>query len=156
MKLCIALLAAFTVACSFQPQSENNRLMDEIERQVRLPVGASPLQQYARHYALDTQGREGAGRGKVVGYYLLPFPDLPKSPDVGCSEMVNRNGQESALEVTCPPDLQIQEEVAAGTRRWHKSVADLPYINDGECMMVTIIYDPLQKKVERTLCNGEA
>jgi hypothetical protein len=156
MKLCVTLLAAFTVACSPQPQSENDRLMDEIERQVRLPAGASPLQQYARHYALDTQGKEGAGRGKVVGYYLLPFPDAPEGPDIGCSEMVNRNGQEIAVKVTCPPDVHRQDEVGAGNRRWYKSVADLPFINDGECEMVTVIYDPSQKKVEATICNVEA
>jgi hypothetical protein len=70
--------------------------------------------------------------------------------------MVNRNGQETAVEVTCPPDRQMQDEVAAGDRRWHKSITDVPSINDGGCMMVNVIYDPAQKKVERTFCNGEA
>ena len=42
-------------------------LMDQIERQVRLPAGAGPLASYARYYAW--QQRED-GLRKVVGVYV--------------------------------------------------------------------------------------
>jgi hypothetical protein len=46
-------------------EQRHARIMDEIERKVRLPAGAERLDSYARSYA------PGA-HGKVVGTYVIP------------------------------------------------------------------------------------
>ena len=67
-------------------------LMDQIERQVRLPEGASPLATYARFYAWQQRG--DAIRKVVATYVALGEPpgrrwveetDFPLIMDGGCS-----------------------------------------------------------------------
>ncbi|GLR47236.1 hypothetical protein GCM10007925_09470 [Sphingomonas astaxanthinifaciens DSM 22298] len=131
--------------------------MDAIEEQVQLPSGASPLQDYARHYAVDANGRMGAGRGRIIGVYLLPEPPRPTGPGIGCSEVVVQpNGQETLKDVPCPLEGQGKGDVSAGERRWFDDVEALPTINDGGCMMVTVIFNPSTQRVELAECNGGA
>lgn len=49
------------------PEATQEAIMARIERDVRLPEGAAPLDSYARHYAWQ-QGRDG--RRKVVAIYV--------------------------------------------------------------------------------------
>jgi hypothetical protein len=68
-------------------------LMDQIERQVRLPEGAGPLASYARYYAW--QQREDGFRkvvavyvrldGHAPGRYWVAENELPLILDGGCS-----------------------------------------------------------------------
>jgi len=44
-------------ACVQPGSPQHERIMDTIERQVQLPVGARPLADYARYYATDPSGR---------------------------------------------------------------------------------------------------
>lgn len=47
-------------------------------------------------------------------------------------------------------------DLRAGQRRWVKDIYHLPAINDGECFIVNVIFDPKTKKVTQAFCNGIA
>jgi hypothetical protein len=44
-------------ACSTAEERQHSQLMDQIEKQVRMPAGSRPLAEYARYYAFDKRGR---------------------------------------------------------------------------------------------------
>jgi hypothetical protein len=44
-------------ACSDAEEPRHSKLMDQIEKRVRMPVGSRPLAEYARYYAFDKKGR---------------------------------------------------------------------------------------------------
>lgn len=67
-------VALVVSACSAQVPSTSEKLMDEIDKQVRLPDGSGPLQHYARHYAFQKDG-------KVMGVYVLRGPASSQPPN---------------------------------------------------------------------------
>lgn len=112
MKSVLMPAALAALASSSAPErSAHESLMDEIERQVRLPAGAEPLDRYGRYYAF-------AGRGKVEARYLLPpeptTPD-PLPADWGCDEVVLDGNELSTREVPCPPDPDVSIFCAPGS-----------------------------------------
>ena len=118
--------------------------MNQIEKQVQLPKGARPLGEYARYYA-DTKG------GEVVAVYLIPMNDEIR-PGESCAELLENF---TTREVPCEP-MHHPWAVGAGERRWVKSEQDLPFINDGGCGQVTVIFDKAKSVVKRANCNGVA
>ena len=53
----IAVATILLTACSSSEERKHDALMDQIEKQVRLPDGARPLTEYARYYTSDRDGR---------------------------------------------------------------------------------------------------
>jgi hypothetical protein len=152
MYLGLILGAAFVVsACAAQVSTASDKLMDELEQQVRLPTGASPLQDYARHYAFEKDG-------KVIGIYLLRAPSsgqgLPnQAPDDGC-EVLGLDGDEvTGKPVPCTAQPEV---LAAGKRRWFSDFEELPIRFDGGCGMITVRFNPATRQVEEAFCNGFA
>jgi hypothetical protein len=47
-------------------------------------------------------------------------------------------------------------DLPIGQHRWLDDSRNLPAISDGGCSVVEVIYNPASKKVEETICNGEA
>ena len=43
-----------------------------------------------------------------------------------------------------------------GQRRWVKDIYHLPAIDDGECFIVNVTFDPKVRKVTQAFCNGIA
>ena len=149
-KVGLSVLTAFLVSAPATPDhGRSERLMDAIEKQVRLPEGAAPLQNYARHYASQTDG-------KVVGVYVLRAPARPRGPDWGCAEVVLDGGNVTTKPVACPTDPDTSEQVAAGQRRWFDDYRKLPIIMDGGCMVVNVVFNPATRRVEHAFCNGVA
>lgn len=149
MKIGFSVMAVLLSVGSTPDYGEAVRLMDEIERQVRLPEGAAPLQSYGRHYAFDEEG-------KVIGVYVLRAPPAPGEADYGCEE-IRLDGEDLTSEpVPCPPNLETDGEVASGERQWFDDYRKLPHISDGGCMVVNVIFNLSRHRVEDTFCNGVA
>lgn len=66
-----AITALLLIGCASDEEREHASLMDEVEQRVRLPDGSQPLNEYARYYAIDGQGRV------VAIYTTFVEPDLP-------------------------------------------------------------------------------
>ncbi len=47
-------------------------------------------------------------------------------------------------------------DLPIGERRWVEDIYHLPAINDGECFIVNVIFDPKAGKVTQAFCNGIA
>ena len=125
--------------------------MDEIERQVRLPADARPLDEYGRYYAFAGKRR------RVEAVYMLPpepaTPD-PRPADWGCEEVVLRKGELATREIPCPPDPDLSRYLRAGQRRWFADRKAFPVVYDGGCIMVHLAFDLKTRKVEHAFCNG--
>lgn len=48
------------------------------------------------------------------------------------------------------------DNLPIGRRRWVTDLYHLPAIDDGGCLIVNIVFDPMTKKVTQALCNGIA
>lgn len=70
------MIAILIAACSENAETPYKSTMDTIERQVQLPIGAAPLDEYARYYAADDN--------EIVAIYISlvdpanPYYDLPR------------------------------------------------------------------------------
>lgn len=47
-------------------------------------------------------------------------------------------------------------DLPVGQRRWIGDIDHLPVINDGECFIVNVIFDPKTNRVMQAFCNGVA
>jgi hypothetical protein len=154
MKAIFALFAlASGVACA-ERSSEQDALMNAIERSVVMPTGAGKLDEYSRNYATGPDG-------KVIGIYVTPHDSGPADEDVGCEVMLEDLESRPCTEAEEAEQADHHEALAAtlgeaGQSRWFDDYLELPTILDGGCNAVTIIYDPRAKQVESAECNGEA
>jgi hypothetical protein len=118
--------------------------MGQIERQVQLPNGARTLAEYARYYA-------SGDNGEVIAVYLIPINNDPRPGD-RCEELTENF---TSRQVPCAP-MRPAWAMPAGKRRWVKDQHDLPYVNDGECAQVTVVFDKSKSAVKSAECNGTA
>ena len=145
MRSAILVTAAILlINCSSPGERKQNALMDKIEEQVQLPEGARPLGDYARYY---TYGKNG----DVHGVYLIPFNDEPR-PGESCEKLI---ANFTSRDVPCPP-MQSPDALAVGKRQWLEDRRDLPFVNDGGCMEVDVVFDPSKARVKSVDCNGTA
>lgn len=153
MKPIILLAALVVLSSSSAPErSPHDALMDEIERKVRLPRNANPLNAYGRYYAFD-------GKGKVEARYLLPPEPMTPDPlpaDWGCEESVILGNDLTWREVPCGPEPGTSHYLKAGQRRWFADGEAIPMIFDGGCMVVHVTFNLKTRKVEYVFCNGYA
>jgi hypothetical protein len=149
MKMLLIFLAALAAGPPSTNPAEAERLMAAIEEQVRLPQDAAPLEHYARHYAFQTDG-------KVVGVYLHRVAAAPRGDDWGCEEIILEGNEIGSKPIPCPPEPDTLQQVSGGERRWFDDPAKLPYISDGGCGMITVIFNPATNRVEHADCNGVA
>ena len=115
---------------------------DVIEARVKLPDGAGPVSEYARHYAVDE-------KGLVVGVYAPGY--RPLGPDETCEEVFENM---TSRQVPCvEPE---SDRLLSGQRQWVENTEKLPLIMDGGCGVITVISDPKAGAVMSATCNGEA
>jgi len=150
--LAAAICSATFTACQAQGDG-HQALMDEIERDVQMPKYARPLNAYGRSYAL-------VGPDKVRAVYLLPLPPFPYRANQ-CSTITPdgklRRCTEAEIEQGRHQDEQIaNSRPAAGRQRWFDNPENLPEINDGGCMQITVEYEIVTKRFLRVECNGNA
>lgn len=128
--------------------------MNAIERSVIMPAGAGKLDEYSRNYAIGLDG-------KVIAIYVTPHEPDAKGEDVGCEVMLEDLESRPCTEAEEAQLVADDQALAvtqgeAGQSRWFGDYRELPTILDGGCDVVTIIYDPRAKQVERAECNGDA
>lgn len=140
----IAAAIVLLSGCSTPQEFDRDALMNLIEKQVQLPNGARLLGDYARYYA-DSDG------GEVVAVYLIPL-DNEIPPGASCAELLEDS---TTRDVPCEP-MQFDWAMPAGERRWVKSEQDLPFISDGGCDQVTVVFDKAKSVVKSARCNGVA
>ena len=129
--------------CSTAEERDREAVMNQIEKQVQLPDGARPLREYARYYAEH--------EGEVVAVYMIP-PNDEIRPGDGCEELLENL---TTREVPCEP-MKTDWAMPAGERRWFRSEQELPFINDGGCLQITVIFDRAKAVVKSADCNGMA
>lgn len=137
-------VALLLTACSSPEERDHEALMGKIEQQVRLPKGARTLGEYARYYA-------NGDDGEVIAVYLLPFNDDPRPGD-SCEELTENF---TSRQVPCP-SMHPTWAMPAGKRRWVKDQHDLPFISDGGCAQVTVVFDKSRSAIKSAECNGTA
>jgi hypothetical protein len=140
--LCLLAPMFALLACTTPEERQHDKLMDLIESRVKLPDGAGPLSEYARHYALDE-------KGFVVGVYA-PGNRAP-NPDEICEELL-----EDLTTRKIPCVGAETNRLLAGQRQWVDNTDRLPLILDGGCSVITVVYDPKAGRVKSATCNGEA
>jgi hypothetical protein len=47
-------------------------------------------------------------------------------------------------------------DLPVGQRRWVTNIYHLPAIDDGECFIVNVVFDPKTNRVTQAFCNGVA
>ena len=130
------------LACTTTEERQHNELMDVIEARVKLPDGARPLSEYARHYAADE-------KGFVVGVYAPGY--RAPGPDETCEELLE---DMTSRQVPC---VEAEgDRLLSGQRQWVGNTDKLPLIMDGGCGVITVIYDPRAGVIKSATCNGEA
>ena len=150
MNLGLFVSAALLVTtCSGVGRGNSEQLMATIEKQVKLPAGARSLREYARHYAVQPDG-------KVIGVYVLRLPELPRGADYGCEEIIMNGDALGSKSIPCPPEADPSNRVAAGESRWFDNYKMLPSIDHGGCMVVNVVFDTKKRVVEDAYCNGVA
>lgn len=157
---CAALWAsACSVAPADQPGpfSDEQRLIQTIEEEVVLPVGALPMADYSRNYAYGPDG-------EVRASYIVPFESDYTDQD-GCEVDLESSGDSFASR-PCTEDevdklaeidrLMAQRDGRAGQSRWLEDYSYLPFMSDGGCLLIEIVFDPKTQEFERVACNGVA
>jgi hypothetical protein len=128
--------------CASGEERQQEALMERIEAQVRLPAGARQLHEYARYYALRENGH-------VEGVYRIPRGQ-PR-PDESCEELMPNF---TSVEVPCPDTEGALPEVPAGERLWVDDYRNLPFISDGGCTIVNVLFDRTSGRIREVACNG--
>lgn len=110
--------------------------MDEIESSIILPVGALPMQRYARYYTEYS--------GSIHGAYTTKIEEQ-RPVDYGCEE-AKLDG--NSKPVACPSVADLQP----GNRRWVK-FEDYPAVAGRDCTAVQIEFDPKTKTFVYLQCS---
>jgi hypothetical protein len=153
MKPVLMLAALIALAAASAPgRSTHEALMDEIERQVRLPAEARPLDEYGRYYFF-----EGKGRVRALFVHALDPRDDGSSPShLGCAEGVTIRGRPALRAIPCPADPAARRYLRAGHRQWVAGRSAAPAIHDGGCKVVHLTFDLRTRKAGHVSCNGHA
>ncbi|KQM57181.1 MULTISPECIES: hypothetical protein [unclassified Sphingomonas] len=124
--------------------------MEEIERTIRLPRDADPLESYARHYAFR-------GLQTVEAVYVTSYaqPNLREG-----MEVMTANGSRPATpreiaETEALDALSREQWGEAGKRYWHSTPDAFPMLSDGGCDQISILYDVAAKRFRMNGCSGE-
>jgi hypothetical protein len=100
----LSLAVLLLVGCSPPEQNKQSSIMDEVERDVKLPPGAAPLSQYKRYYAYDTNGNVLAEyvRGSDQRDWVADHKSFPVISDGGCGVVnVRHNLRSGRSEAWC-------------------------------------------------------
>lgn len=148
----VTLFLAIPASAESVTSPAQDVLMNEIERSVRLPEGAQPLENYGRNYALD-------GMGWVTATYLIPSP--PGNFRSGCIVSSRNNPSRPCTETEIQESERSdarrrQAQTPAGTRRWYGGVQHLPFKFEGGCTQVNIRYNIARRQFSEVSCNSLA
>jgi hypothetical protein len=136
MKL-ICLIAALLpiTACSARDESQHNKIMDEIEANLKLPNGSLPLKKYARYYAED--------KGRIFGAYTTAIESRPAG--FGCDE-VKPDGTSK------PASCRAIADLPPGQRKW-VSFSDWPFVAAENCLAIQVVYNLKARTIEYLECG---
>jgi hypothetical protein len=137
----IVAMVILLTSCSTPEERRNEAIMVEIEKQVQLPKGALPLNDYARFYA-------DAGRGEVAAVYMLPSV-IEKMAAEECEQLT---GIDTSKNVPCATS-EIGK-VKAGERQWVGGHENLPFEVAPGCEVITLGFDSGRRRVVEVGCVG--
>jgi hypothetical protein len=145
MKLLRICVLALLLSGSSPPDiRQRDQLLDNIERSIRLPAGAKPLNSYVHYYA-------PAGRGMIAGMYMLPgLDDLP--PGEGCEQL-----REDMTSEPCTFGWPKSTSVGAGNRAWLSGLEKLPMParDGGHCGIITFGYRTSDRQFLDVTCYDD-
>ena len=127
IRLLLEPLTLLMGSCAAPPGREQV-LTEEIERAIRLPSDADPLQSYARHYAFRDPTT-------VEAVYVIP----PTPPDFRAGmEVMAASGSRPATaqeiaETEASNALSRAQWGESGRRYWHSTPDAFPMMSDGGC-----------------------
>ena len=130
----IAATVILLTGCSPPEERRNEALMAQIEKQVQLPTGALPLNDYARFYA-------DAGRGEVAAVYMLPSV-IEKMAAEQCEQLT---GIDTSKSVPCVSSEN--GKMKAGQRLWVGGHENLPFEVAPGCEVITLGFDVERRRV---------
>jgi hypothetical protein len=135
MKLiCLIVALLLTTACDAREESKRNKIMDEIEANLKLPNDSLPLEKYARYYAED--------KGRIFGAYTAAIDTRPS--DFGCDE-VKPDGTSK------PVNCRAISDLTPGQRRW-VSFSDWPFVSAEHCRAIQVVYNLKARAIEYLEC----
>lgn len=143
-----------------QAELRHSAIIEEIEAGIELPLDAKLIQEYSRNYALDEDGVISENKGMIVATYLATdqflYGDRTRKRCEGSSKVSDpKYCSEEYLNSVDRSDARIVKRFGTtGQSRWINDVNHLPWISDGKCLQVTIIYDPAAKQFLSVRCNG--
>ena len=127
------------MSCASAEERKHDELMDRIEKQVRMPNGAAPLNEYARFYS-------DYGNGLIMGSYVFPSV-IAKESSQQCEELTSMT---TSKRVPCASE--DVRNVKAGERRWLPNQNELPG-NDGRgCQVISVLFDQRSGRFEEVSC----
>ena len=135
-------LAAVVLAlagCSIPEERQQIRIMDDVERTIRLPPGSLRLNDYSRYYAEQSSG-------KVAVLYVVHSASHIKYMQDLCS-------REPTNTFPCSENGRLRL-VPPGGRLWLADSRDLPSMDGGGCGNLQFTYDPASKALPTPRCNG--
>ncbi|WOE75423.1 hypothetical protein [Alterisphingorhabdus coralli] len=146
-----SLLPLALMSCG--EQTENTGYQDmlarKIESTITLPDDAYEMEQYARVYFL-------ASNDEVHARYIRNFDNALK-PDETCEqEVLLNNGESTTRPVPCPEFLYEKPQFQTDQSVWVDDETEFPGIDDGGCILVSIIYDLKTNSFKSVSCNGQA
>ena len=139
LNLLVFCSAVLITGCGGSRSDRQSMIMNKIEQQVRLPVGALRYDEYSRYYAQD-------GRDRIAAAYVVHPESVREFAAKVCAPM---------KEKVFPCSGDGKSELApSGTRMWLPHVGDLPVPQGGGCEAVTFLYKPSTNTFSRPQCNG--
>jgi len=134
--------ALILTSCSTPEERRHDALMDQIEGQVQLPKGASPLDDYIRVYA-------AGGKDQVIASYALSsvVSDAAKQE---CAD-VAIDGSAKAVPCVSP----VVRAAKPGDRVWVSRSGDLPFQDVHGCEVITLAYKLSEQRFEELGCVGQ-
>jgi hypothetical protein len=133
----LSLFAA--LICCTGDSDPRELLSDKIEKTVRLPKGAAPLESYERYYA--------AHGDEVLAVYINHSTEQREAISRACTRIAGKP-------FPCPLGNGPIRLVQSGQRAWIDNAQEMPGISGGGCAQVTLEYLPKQNLFTHVECNG--
>ena len=136
------IAAMLLTGCSTPEQRQHDEIMSRIDKQVHLPNGAGPLNDYIRGY---TTG----GHDQVVGIYALPSVVREAAKD-RCTELT-ADGRGKPMPCYSPLLLAAKP----GDHVWVSRTGDMMFNSLHGCEVISVAYKVSEGRFEEVSCMGQ-
>lgn len=139
-----ATLAIIALPACNSIDLERNRIMDQVEEQLRLPDNAGPKNSYAAYYGFYDE--------EVIAFFVQP-EIFERDINSECEEMDGLTGELSSC---FGPSNEGGPILKAGERYWLDDIkSNFPPIGLTDCSSLLVIYLPSTEKISHTECHSD-